>query len=344
MDVEFGVWDHFERRQGVPLDTQFQQKIELLQAAERLGFRGYHIAEHHLTPLDMAPSPNVFLAALAQATRKLRIGTMVYILPLYHPVRLIQEICMLDNLSSGRLDVGIGRGIRAIEHEWFGLTPAESRARTEETLQILVKAMSSGNLAYSGSYYQIPDAPLDMLPKQRPYPPLWYAGGLEFAGRRHLNFLTRSAEEVARYWDLVDQHSDADGRANQHVVTRVAGITKHVVIRNTVAEAVAVARRAWVAFQRNFAATSLRLPDGRTVTPNEDFDSVMRDGSRLLIGTPAMVREFVEASLERLRGRPSFYFAPALQWGDMSFEESLESMELLAAEVMPRFVAAAAGR
>ena len=337
MRVRFGVWDHFERRAGVPLDRQFQQKIDLLQEAEDLRFIGYHIAEHHLTPLDMAPSPNVFLAALAQATTQLRIGTMVYILPLYHPVRLVQEICMLDNLSSGRLDVGIGRGIRAVEHDWFGLDPAEARQRTEETLQILVSAMCTGNLAFKGHYYQIPDAALDMPPLQQPYPPLWYAGGIDFAGRHHLSFLTRTAREVAQYWDVADQHRGEPDLVNQHLAAPTAGVTRHVVIRQTVAEAESIARRAWVAFQANFGATSARLPDGRVPRAHEAFDHVLREGTRLLVGTPTTVRDFISASLEELNGRPNFYFAPALQWGDMTLDESRESMRLFATEVMPAF-------
>jgi alkanesulfonate monooxygenase SsuD/methylene tetrahydromethanopterin reductase-like flavin-dependent oxidoreductase (luciferase family) len=336
--VRFGVWDHFERRAGIPLDRQFQEKIELLQEAEQLGFVGYHIAEHHLTPLDMAPSPNVFLAALAQATTRLRIGTMVYILPLYHPVRLIQEICMLDNLSAGRLDVGIGRGIRPVELEWFGLDPNEGRQRTEETLQILVETLRAGRFAHSGTYYQIPEAPLDILPMQRPYPPLWYAGGVDFAGRHHLNFLGRTARNVSQYWDLVDQHRSEPDVVNQHLESPVGAVTRHVVVRETEAEAQALARRAWATFDANFHATSTRMLEGRRVTVSEDFDAVLRDGDRLLVGTPATVREFVADAVKELRGRPNFYFAPALQWGDMTLDESRESMRLLANEVMPAFV------
>src|SRR5262245_24877628 len=137
MDINFGIWDHFERRKDVSVQQQYAEKIKLLQEAERLGFFGYHIAEHHLTPLDLAPSPNVFLAAVAQATTNIHFGSMVYILPLYHPVRLVQEICMLDNLSGGRLEVAIGRGVRPVEHEWFENDPGEARDETDELLDII---------------------------------------------------------------------------------------------------------------------------------------------------------------------------------------------------------------
>jgi alkanesulfonate monooxygenase SsuD/methylene tetrahydromethanopterin reductase-like flavin-dependent oxidoreductase (luciferase family) len=338
VELEFGLWDHFENRGDVPVAQQYAQKIALLREAERLGFVGYHIAEHHLTPLDLAPSPNVFLAALAQATSRLRVGTMVHILPLYHPVRLVQEICMLDNLAGGRLDVGIGRGARSVEHEWFGIAPAEARQRSDEVLAIFVSALTSGNLAYQGRFYQIGEAPLDLLPVQRPYPPLWYAGGAEFAGRNGLNFLGRSAESVERYWQLWQETSARGDRLNAHVAVPKAGITKHVVVRESAEEAQAIARRAWRAFSRNWVATSLRHPDGIAVPPqSEDFDAVLAEGGRLLIGTPHAVREYVERLVERFRGCAGFYFVPAVQWGDISHEEALTTLQLLAGDVMPAF-------
>jgi hypothetical protein len=110
-----------------------------------------------------------------------------------------------------------------------------------------------------------------------------------------------------------------------------------VVIRETIEEAMAVARRAWAVFDANFHATSARMLERPTVSVTEDFDTVLREGTRLLVGTPAMAREFVADCVERLRQRPNFYFVPALQWGDMTLEETRESMRLLAREVMPAF-------
>jgi alkanesulfonate monooxygenase SsuD/methylene tetrahydromethanopterin reductase-like flavin-dependent oxidoreductase (luciferase family) len=345
MQVDFGIWDHFERRPGLTVERQYQEKIRLLQEAERLGFTGYHVAEHHLTPLDLAPSPNVFLAALAQATSRLRVGTIVHILPLYHPVRLVQELCMLDNLSGGRLDFGVGRGARAVEHEWFGVDPAEAAARNEEVLRIVVSAMSSGNLAYEGRFYRIPDAPLALTPVQRPYPEIWYAGTPEFPGRRGLHFVTRTSQAVARYWQLWDETRGRGGHLNPQAAAPRVGTTKHVVVRETDAEARAVAARAWRAFSRNWAATSLRTPDGR-VTPEQsaDFEAVLAEGERLLVGTPRTLRAYLDGVVEQFQDRPGFYFAPAVQWGDITFEEALQTIELLASEVMPAFRPSAVGR
>jgi alkanesulfonate monooxygenase SsuD/methylene tetrahydromethanopterin reductase-like flavin-dependent oxidoreductase (luciferase family) len=338
MRIDFGIWDHFERRRDVPVEQQYRDKIALLCEAERLGYYAYHIAEHHLTPLDLAPSPNVFLAALAQATSRLRVGSMVHIMPLYHPVRLVQEICMLDNLSGGRFDFGMGRGARSIEHEWFAIDPAESRQRSEEILAIIVSALSTGNLAYRGRFYQIDDAPLDLLPVQKPYPPLWYAGGWEFAGRKGLNFLGRTADDIAGYWRLWEESRDRGEHLNPQLAAPRAGINRHIVVRETDEEAKAIARRALPAHARNFNATSLAYPDGRIIPPmNGDLDDDRSHTRRVLFGSPATVREFLERTLEDVGERPSFYFTGAFQWGDMTHEEALESIRLFAAEVMPAF-------
>src|SRR5262245_4827841 len=97
--MEFGVFDHVDRG-GAPLAEFYEARLKLVEAYDSGGFCGYHVAEHHATPLGLAASPGVFLAAVAQRTARLRFGPLVYTLPLYHPLRLIEEICMLDQMSS----------------------------------------------------------------------------------------------------------------------------------------------------------------------------------------------------------------------------------------------------
>src|SRR4029077_2822008 len=100
--MKFGVFDHMDRG-GSDLGRQFDERLRLIEAYERAGFHAYHLAEHHATPLGLAPSPSVFLSAAAQRTKRIRLGSMVYILPMHHPLRLAEEICMLDQLSEGRI-------------------------------------------------------------------------------------------------------------------------------------------------------------------------------------------------------------------------------------------------
>src|SRR5215510_1308487 len=98
--MKFGIFDYIDAR-GETLHKTYEDRLALLQAAEAAGFHGYHLTEHHATPLSMTPSPSVFLAAAARETRRIRLGTLLYLLPLYHPLRLLEELCMLDHLSDG---------------------------------------------------------------------------------------------------------------------------------------------------------------------------------------------------------------------------------------------------
>src|SRR5438477_11827609 len=115
-------------RGAAPLAQLYEERLSLVEAADAAGFLGYHVAEHHATPLGMAPSPSLFLAAATQRTRRIRLGPLVYLLPLYNPVRLLQEVCMLDHLSRGRLELGVGRGASPHELALYGVDAAETRA------------------------------------------------------------------------------------------------------------------------------------------------------------------------------------------------------------------------
>ena len=127
--MQFGIFDHMEQRGG-ELGVLYEQRLQMLEYADAAGFARYHKAEHHFTTLDAAPSAMVFLAAASQRTKRIRLGSLVSLLPFYHPVRFIEEVCALDHLSGGRLDVGIGKGISPIEHRLWGNPDEEAVART----------------------------------------------------------------------------------------------------------------------------------------------------------------------------------------------------------------------
>ena len=133
--MKFGIFDYIDAR-GETLQQTYEDRLALLQAAEAAGFYGYHLTEHHATPLSMTPSPSVFLAAAARETRRIRLGTLLYLLPLYHPLRLLEELCMLDHLSGGRLDIGVGRGISPMA------TAPTSTSRSKNSLKCVMRAMS----------------------------------------------------------------------------------------------------------------------------------------------------------------------------------------------------------
>src|SRR4029078_7283298 len=150
--MEFGIFDHCDAN-GQPLQDFYDSRFKIVEAYDRAGFYGYHVAEHHATPLGLAVSPGVYLAGVAQRTKNLRFGPLVYTLPLYHPLRLTEEICMLDQMSRGRMQIGIGRGISPLETKALGIDPTERVARTQEILQVMMQGMTQKAVNFQGRYY-----------------------------------------------------------------------------------------------------------------------------------------------------------------------------------------------
>src|SRR5882672_6779844 len=119
--MEFGIFDHVERKDGMPITETYRERWELASLADQAGCYCYHISEHHGTPLSTAPSPNLMAVALAMRTQRLRVGPLGALLPLYEPLRLVEEICMLDQLSEGRLELGLGRGVSRLEVKFYNV-------------------------------------------------------------------------------------------------------------------------------------------------------------------------------------------------------------------------------
>jgi alkanesulfonate monooxygenase SsuD/methylene tetrahydromethanopterin reductase-like flavin-dependent oxidoreductase (luciferase family) len=340
MVLQFGWWDHFEQRSDMPLWQQYDERIGLIRHAEELGFYGYHIAEHHLTTLDMAPSPIVFLAAVARCTKTIRLGTMVLCLPLYHPTRLVQEFCMIDQLSHGRFMPGVGRGVRDPEHELFGGDLATMRDTYEEVLAILLQALSTGRITHRGERFQYDDVPVHFEMVQKPYPRFWYAGNLQRAAEQGMNGLGRVTREMVeqywRIWEAGRERNDPRFRGDDPLV----GSTRHVVIAETDAEAVSLAKRAFVAYAEHFYCTDPRLgpaPNpGLPARGGTNFDA-MREAGQLLAGSSATVRDALRRYVETV-GPKHNYLCGAFQWGDLTSEEARRSLDLFATEVRPALI------
>src|SRR5437763_14736524 len=151
--MKFGVFDHLDRN-DLPLRDYYESRLKIIEAYDRLGFYAYHVAEHHSTPLGMAASPSVFLSAVAQRTRRLRFGPLVYSLPLYHPLRMVEEICMLDQMSGGRLEIGFGRGSVPEELIYYGQKPAEAQQIYAEALELIIKGLTEPKLSFQGQFFR----------------------------------------------------------------------------------------------------------------------------------------------------------------------------------------------
>ena len=202
--MEFGVFDHLDLG-AVPLGEHYENRLQLIEAYDRLGLRSYHLAEHHATPLGLAPSPSVFLAAVAQRTRRLRFGPLVYTLSLHHPLRVAEEICMLDQMSGGRLELGVGRGVSPYEVAYFGVDPAKAQAMYVEALSVILRALATKSLTFAGEHYTFRDVPIELEPVQRPHPPLWYGlarpEGLPWVVANRVNIVCNAPPALVRAGD-----------------------------------------------------------------------------------------------------------------------------------------------
>ena len=248
--VAFGLFDWIDRGTA-PLHQLYEERLQLLEAADAADFFCYHLAEHHATPLGMAPSPALFLTAAAQRTRRIRLGPLVYLLPLYNPLRLIEEVCMLDHLSGGRLELGVGRGVTPYELRYFGVDPAGTRAIFDEALAVLIAGLTHERLTFAGNHYQYHDVPIELHPMQQPYPPLWYPThnpeSVAYAARHGYHFVGLGPAAYVRqlvetYWQTWTAHQQEPGRLNGHVAAPKVGVLRQVVVAETDAEALAAAQ------------------------------------------------------------------------------------------------------
>src|SRR6204780_5878892 len=172
--MKIGLFDHVEAA-GRPVSVLFDERLQFAAAADAAGFYCLHVAEHHATPLNLVPAPSDYLSAVARVTKTMRLGPLVYLLPLYSPLRLIEEICMLDHLSHGRLDVGVGRGVSPYELKFHKVEHDDSRDIFIDAFKCVSAGLTRDHLTYKGKYYVYENVPIALRPLQQPHPPFWYA-------------------------------------------------------------------------------------------------------------------------------------------------------------------------
>jgi alkanesulfonate monooxygenase SsuD/methylene tetrahydromethanopterin reductase-like flavin-dependent oxidoreductase (luciferase family) len=332
--MKFGIFDHLDRA-AVPLAQQFEDRLRLIEAYERAGFYAYHLAEHHATPLGMAPAPSVFLAAVGQRTKRLRFGPVVYPLAFHHPLRVAEEICMLDHLSGGRLELGVGRGASPHEMRYYGVDPAEAQAIYHEAFAVLMAFLTGRTLNYAGKHFRFTDVPVEIAPLQRPHPPLWYGlaypDGAVWPARNNVNVVCNGPAPAVR---AITQRYRAEWRAagNPADAVPLMGLSRFIVIAESACEAEDIAQRAYRRWYHSF----ILLWDKHGTRPiNAAYPDNFADMQRLglgLAGTPEMVRD---ALIDQIAEAGTNYQICRFAFGDLTFEESMRSLDLFAGLVMP---------
>lgn len=166
-------------REDVAVDATpqeaIQQELERVRWAEELGFDGVWLREHHFTDYGFLPNTMVMAAHIAAMTRRIRIGSGIVTLPLHHPVRAVEDAALVDVLSRGRLDYGIGRGYQSVEFQGLGVPIDESRERCDEAIDLIIKLWTQSRVTHHGVHYHVEDMKLQPKPVQQPHPPVYYA-------------------------------------------------------------------------------------------------------------------------------------------------------------------------
>ena len=375
--MQFGVFDHIEPVQDTPLSEIYELRLKQLEAFDQSGFYAYHLAEHHTPAVhSLAPSQNVFLAAASQRTRNLKLAPCVYVLPLHHPIRLVEEISMLDHLSNGRLEIGVGRG--GVMEAFFWGQDSDSDTnykRYLETLDVMKQGLESEFLSYDGEHYQFDNLPMRLAPIQKPYPPIWYMRNAETAAIEGMNTIVVGTlnslhRETTRYKRVWYETHGKESLTIQNQTPKI-GLVVHMVIADTDNEAIEIATPAWEKYRWNLGAPRrieaekrgltqfqssndgsfgfvgdrpINLPDRETRKDIEaeldrfDSQSDSHDPTRLggvaLAGSPDSVKRYMEEYI----ATSANYFMCSFQWGNLSHENAMKSIELFSEKIMPIYV------
>jgi luciferase family oxidoreductase group 1 len=342
--MDFGTFHLFESI-GQSESAAINDQIDLMVAAEDLGFASVWAAEHHFSDYGICPSPVLALAAVARLTTTIRLGTGIVVLPFHNPLRVAEELAFVDNLSGGRLEIGVGRGYRPRELDGYGVKLSDTRAIATEALEIIRQAWTQPEVNFRGAHFTFQDLPVRPKPVQQPHPRV-YLGSLSpetfpLVGKLGVNLLftpTFRAEEdiplqIAQYKQAVTDHGDDPN-------DRRIGALRMVYVADTNAQAREEFGAVWERFhlvtQEQNAVRAGEVPTAETEKYRRAIGSVDDAASRgsIVAGDPDHV-------IEKLKAMQDLWNLDELiLWtrvGGLAKDKVLHSMELFSKHVMPEF-------
>ena len=339
----FGLFDHIEGIAGTPTHRLLKDRIELFRTADQAGFASVHLAEHHGTDLTLAPNQDLMIAAASQVTSRLRMGPMVKLLPMHHPVQLIEDMCVVDQLTEGRLDYGVGRGAVPAEHAWHGSSHRDAKERFVDTLGIISDALRTGEISSENStYHSFPTMPMSTRPFQQ-HIPFWYPGNPETAGRYGMNLMWTgpiTAEAYQLYVDSWEAHKGERIRLDGPDSRPQVASSMLVAIADREAEAHAVARRGIDGLvRRTFAGhrfDHMVIDEAERAAVHAPLQHIVASLERSIglgAGTPDKIAERFAALLEPGLIDRVVLMLPA---GDMTLDDARRSLDLFVEHVQPQ--------
>jgi alkanesulfonate monooxygenase SsuD/methylene tetrahydromethanopterin reductase-like flavin-dependent oxidoreductase (luciferase family) len=315
--------------------------IEQARLAEALDFETVWFAEHHFSNYSVIPSPLMMAAYCAGRTDSIKLGTGVLVLPLYEPVRLIEEIAFVDQISGGRLQLGLGSGYQDYEFKHFGRNLSQSQAIFVEFLDIIESALVSGEIAYDGAHFRIDRTALGLRPMQSPMPPIYVAGLMQNAEvqarlarsgytpfmpqhHRPAAALASARKSIEEIWRSVDRASQL-----QFAIQRFAFVTRSKNEAREAAEHIRYTLRLALGLRFNTAALDGAVLREGPVANEPTIDEILEHAP---IGDPARVAEVLADDIRILR--PS-HLSLMMQFGSLPQPLASKSLQLLGSEVLP---------
>jgi alkanesulfonate monooxygenase SsuD/methylene tetrahydromethanopterin reductase-like flavin-dependent oxidoreductase (luciferase family) len=336
--VKFGMFYEWPNPARGDWKRLFEEGVEQIQYAEEMGYDFVLVAEHHFSNYGQSPAPLLQALHIAQRTRRLKIATAVLVLPVWQPLRLAEEIAVLDNLTDGRFICGIGRGYQPHEFGRFGVTNEDSRGRFDETLDVLIRAWSSNeSFTYDGNYVKIP-TPVVVWPKplQKPHPPLWLAGtsadSIRLAAERDIVPITTGFVGPSG----VLKTAAAWAQARLDLGKPLEGLEMGVQTTTHVADSDAEARTSMhYARWQNRANRALQRQDVSDGAVNAiPYEGELNDDdffNGLYFGSPDSVIE----KFRRLSNAGGTIVSTWMMVGGMEHEKLMKSIRLMGQEVIP---------
>lgn len=313
---------------GVTPAAYFARLLDRMRYAEALGFGSYWLAEHHFRTYGLNPSPAVVLAAAARETSRLRLGTAVSVLPLHHPVQVAEEYALVDVLSQGRLNFGVGSGASPREFAGLGVPVAEKRARFDEALALILQAWSGERFSYRGAFWSGEDVHLPVRPLQHPQPPVWVAvlsaEAAYHVGRRRLPMLGlpyATAPQLTDMAPVLRRFAEGYAEAGGDIAAADVPLILHTYVADTDAQAWA---EALPALRRYF--------HGEHHAPHGSVHALAASGL-VAVGCP----DTVATSVDAVRATGATTLLCLMDFGGLADDQIRHSMRLLTQEVAPRF-------
>ena len=344
--MKVGLFDHVDQTDDRSFATQLDERLAFVQAADAAGFYCYHVAEHHASPLNMVPVPGAYLGAVARLTKSIRMGPLVYLLPLYSPLRLAEEVCMLDHLSKGRLEIGVGRGVSPFELNYHKVAHEKSREIFIDAWKCLTAALTNNPFTYEGEYFTYKDVPMPLRPLQQPTPAFWYGSsnteGSTWAGEHGMHFASngptaKAKENIEAFRTALAKRGGPANPKAEFSGGCAIGVSRQIVVADTEEEARAIAAPATQHLHENLTYL-LRVHANSdfvkrlNIPGSPDFDQNVKMGT-LIAGTPETVVAQIREQVAELGIN---YLISYMFFGCMTLPQALRSLQLFKTEVIPK--------